>query len=119
MGTLTLRIAPKIVQDKGTQAWPGKLENGREHLVQARVLLKDNEAQTTIDLDGKNIINWRGLPSALSPNAFSRPVAGQRCPQLATYWAAASFRSAELKMISGEAKLLRPPAADSASAQKP
>jgi len=43
-----------------------KLVSGKPHTVHATVLVSAGKAQITVVLNGKNVINWKGSPSALS-----------------------------------------------------
>jgi hypothetical protein len=84
---------------------PAGLENNREYVAHARVVVENDVADIRVDLDGKQIIVWRGPPSALS--IFD----GWRLPAprqigLGVSKGAASFRSAQLVMLSGTARPL-------------
>jgi len=86
---------------------PARLQNGREYAVRARVLVQSSRAEIEVMLDGERIILWRGPPSALSMYAGWRLPQGRRICFGASN-STAEFRAARLRMLSGEARLLRP-----------
>ena len=86
---------------------PAGLQNNREYSAHAKVLVEGNQAEISVDLDGKPIINWRGAPSAFTMYE------GWRLPQpkrlgLGASNGSALFLSAQLTMLSGQARLARP-----------
>ncbi|KPJ77904.1 MAG: hypothetical protein AMS14_00345 [Planctomycetes bacterium DG_20] len=90
-----------------TTVKPGTLQNGREYLVRVSVVVGGDQVQIRVTLDGKPLIAWQGPPSALSVSANWRlPYRG--CFGVGTNDSTAVFRSVRLKMLSGEARLLRP-----------
>jgi len=93
--------------DNETVVKSGRIETGVEHTVSATVRTGESEAQVTVALDGKPIIDWRGPPSALSVGqGWALPKPG--CLGLAVKSSAALWRSVRIKMLSGTARPLRP-----------
>ena len=93
-----------------TSVRPGSLINGREYLLYVKVLVEGDSAQVAATLDGKPLISWRGPPSALSvPETWGGTKPG--CLALGAWGSSVAFRDARLKVLSGEAKVLRPAAA--------
>jgi len=86
---------------------PGTLQNGREYAVHARVLLTHDLAEVTATLDGKKLFVWQGSQSALSLYPlWTLPQQG--CLGLVAGNTAVTWHDLRLKMLSGEARLLRP-----------
>ena len=86
---------------------PARIENDREYVAHVKVIVHGDQAEVFVDLDDKAIINWRGSPSAFAMYK------GWRLPQsnrvgLGVSNGSACFLSAQLRMLSGEAKPLRP-----------
>jgi tetratricopeptide (TPR) repeat protein len=86
---------------------PAKLENNREYVAHARVLVEGGLADIQVDLDGTKIISWNGSTSAFTMYE------GWRLPQpnrigLGVSNGSAVFSSARLVMLSGQAKVLAP-----------
>ncbi len=102
-------INGKGANDNETTVRPGTLVNGREYALHITVLAKGGQARIAVLLDGKPYINWRGPQSALSlyPNWHLREPG---CLGLGAFASVVVFRSVRLKMLSGEARLLRPAA---------
>jgi len=93
--------------DNATEVEVGALENGRPYAVRISVLAQGNNARVDVSLNGKQVIKWQGPQSALSPSgAWQLPV--RRCLGLGTWGPAVAFRRVRLRMLSGEARLLRP-----------
>ncbi len=93
--------------DNATEVEVGALENGRPYTVRISVLAQGNNARVDVSLNGKQVIQWQGPQSALSPpGAWQLPV--RRCLGLGTWGSAVAFRRVRLRMLSGEARLLRP-----------
>ncbi len=101
------RINGKDVKDNETAVRPGTLVNGREYALDIAVVAKGDQARIAVRLDGKPYIDWRGPQSALSmnPNWY---LAEPRCLGLGAWQTTVVFRTARLKMLTGEARLLRP-----------
>ncbi len=101
------QINGKGPQDNETAVTPGTLVNGREYDLHITVVAKGNQAQIAVRLDGKPYIAWGGSQSALSlSSSWALPKSG--CLGLGTYEPVVVFRSVRLKMLSGQARLLRP-----------
>ena len=101
------RINGKGVEDNQTAATPGTLVNGREYAVHVTVLPKGDQARIAVRLDGKPYINWRGPQSALSVHS-DWDLREPGCLGLGAWQAPVVFRSVRLKMLSGQARPLRP-----------
>jgi len=100
-------INGKDPRDNETAVRPGTLVNGREYALDITVVVKGDQARIAVRLDGKPYINWRGPQSALSlPSAWALPKSG--CLALGAWGSTVVFGSVRLKMLSGEARLLRP-----------
>jgi len=101
------QINGKGVDANETTIRPGTLVNDREYALQVTVVVKGDQARIAVRLDGKPYIAWRGPQSALSlPSWWALPKSG--CLVLGAYKSLVVFRSVRLKMLSGEARLLRP-----------
>jgi hypothetical protein len=93
--------------DNETSVKPGALENNHEYTLVCKVSVIGNNAGIGVTLDGKPIISWRGPLTTLSlhPNLrWPHP----ECPGLGAFHDPLVFKSARLRMLSGEAKPLRP-----------
>ncbi len=85
----------------------GKLQNGRKYSVRIKVLVRGDEAQVTISLDGKRLLGWTGPHAALTkPGDWGLP--RRQCLGLGTWCSNVVFHTARLKMLSGKARLLGP-----------
>jgi hypothetical protein len=86
----------------GTTVQPARLPNGRLHEVHVKVLLKDEEADINVQVDGKPYIRWKGPPSAITPPAMwgsDKPPAGLG---VGADHANIVFHTMRLRMISGQ-----------------
>ena len=93
--------------ENGTAVRPGILQNNHEYALLIKVQVAGTDAQVAVSLDGRPLTSWQGPVSALSLYPDLRlPQAG--CPGIGAYDATVVFRSARLRMLSGEAKPLRP-----------
>ena len=69
--------------------------------------LEDEKARIHVGLNGRSIIDWEGEQSDLSARGgWDVPQAG--CLGVGANGAIITWRSARLRMLSGEARLLRP-----------
>jgi len=89
---------------------PARLENNREYVAHARVLVEGGLADIQVDLDGTKIMSWNGPTSAFTMYE------GWRLPQpnrigLGVSNGSAVFSSARLVMLAGQAKVLAPASA--------
>ncbi len=101
-------INGKSTKNNKTAVRPGTLTNGHQYSVQVKVLVDGHQARITVTLDGKPFIAWRGAESALSvPSPIHLPKPG--CLGLGVWESTVVFRSVRLKMLSGQARLRRPP----------
>jgi len=96
----------KRPDENGTSV-PVWLENGRVYRALIQVMVSGDEAAITVSLNGKGIIRWRGPQSALSVHPPWK-VPDARCLGLVTWRSVATFGRIRLRMLSGEARLLRP-----------
>jgi len=94
---------------------PSRLENGRVYTVDITVRGEDETVTIAVHLDGKPYVRWSGEPEDLS--LWS----GWALPQRGAFGVGAwesqvTFRHLRLKMLTGEARLLRPEDADAGAA---
>jgi hypothetical protein len=101
------QINGKGPKDNETAVKPGALQNNHEYALLIKVLVEGTSAQVAVSLDGKPYISWQGPVSALGlyPN-LRLPHGG--CLGHGANDATVVFGSARLRMLSGEAKPLRP-----------
>ena len=86
---------------------PGRIENGREYVVQCKVAVEGATAEISATLDGKPYIAWRGPVADLSVfNAFTMPK--PECLGMGACNATMDVRSLRLRMLSGEARPVAP-----------
>jgi len=91
----------------GAVVKPGHLENGHEYCVALKVRTQGQGTDVAVSLDGKPLMNWQGKASSLSlPGEWHMP--NSTCLGFGAWNVQAVFRSIRLRMLSGEAKLLRP-----------
>jgi hypothetical protein len=85
---------------------PIAIQNDRSYVALAKVIVRGQEAEISVKLDGRPVINYKGSVASLAmPKWF--PVAPKAfC--LLTWESGATFESLRLRMLSGEAKPLRP-----------
>jgi len=89
---------------------PGVLENGKAYTLHVKVLMGRDEVTIAATLDGKPYLQWQGPASALAlHDAWRLPHAG--CPGLRSY-ECVDYRRVRFRMLSGAARLLRPPGSD-------
>jgi hypothetical protein len=103
-------IDGKDAASNPTTVRPGSLQNGRQYALAVRVLVRGDQAEIAVTLDGKPYTRWRGSQASLHQRGdLSLPQAG--CPGLVGCNArerGVVFRGARLRMLSGEARLVRP-----------
>ena len=85
---------------------PQKVINGQEYLVEITVLLSGNQADIRVTLNGKPHLHWQGPVSDLSVADECR-VPDPKCVALGVEWGDYVFKSVQLRMLSGKAKMLR------------
>ena len=101
----------EFVEGKGTDANStarpaGKIQNGREYVLHTVVRVQEKDAGIAVGLDGRPLTVWRGPTASLSVySPWALP--GSDRFGLVTDGVVV-FRSVRLKMLSGEARLLRP-----------
>ncbi|MBM4017880.1 MAG: hypothetical protein FJ288_06045 [Planctomycetes bacterium] len=81
------------------------LQNGRAYAVHVKVLVQGDNAQVEVTRDGAPFISWSGPQSALTPGWT---FADSRQPGLGAWGCKVIFHSLRLRMLSGEARPLRP-----------
>lgn len=86
---------------------PGRLQNGHEYRAECRVIVQGNQAIITVTLDGEPYFRWSGLQSALSVLDTKR-LPDPTVLGLGAFGSNTVFRRVALRMLSGEARLLRP-----------
>ena len=85
----------------------GKLQNDRKYSVRVQVLIRGDDAQVTVSLDGKRVLGWTGPHAALTrPGDWGLP--RHQGLGIGTWCSNVVFHTAKLKMLSGKAKLLGP-----------
>jgi hypothetical protein len=70
------------------------------------VLVAGDQADVSVELNGKPCANWRGPQSALSVPDWCR-LKDPRCPGLGGTYIEVVFKSIRLRMLTGTAKMLR------------
>jgi hypothetical protein len=87
---------------------PTAFDKDREYTVLVRVQTSAAPAKVALLLDGRPYISWTGAPSALSLARLSSPWANRPgSVGLGATTSAITFRASRLRMLSGEARLLR------------
>jgi len=87
---------------------PGTIENGHPYTVGVAVRVVGDQGLVTVALDGKPFLNWQGPVSSLSvPGEWQSPKPGSLA--VGSDDAHVLWGSVSLKMLTGEARLLRPP----------
>ena len=99
-------------KDNETGVRPGGIANNVEHTVYAKVIAGPKLAEITVTLDSKPLVNWKGPTNDLSP---WYPTGG--CLVLGISNSKIIWHSAELRMLSGDAKPMRPLAKPAPSAK--
>jgi len=85
---------------------PGILRNGVTYRAYMTVKVRGERVRITVRVNGDVLIAWEGPLADLSPHGgWVSPRPGQ--PAFGTSYADAVFRSVRLKMLSGEARVLR------------
>jgi hypothetical protein len=82
------------------------------YTVDVKVALTGDRANIAADLDGRPLVRWQGPQAQLSPSPSSMD---KRYFGLLAYYTTATFGSVCLRPLDGEAKVLRPAAADTSS----
>ena len=94
-------------EPKDARTKVGTFQNGRKYSTRIQVLVRGDEAQVTISLDGKRLLGWTGPHAALTrPGDWVLP--RRQCLGMGTWSSNILFHTARLKMLSGKAKLLGP-----------
>ncbi|MCX5685247.1 MAG: hypothetical protein NT049_16430 [Planctomycetota bacterium] len=82
------------------------LQNDRSYVALTKVIVRGQEAEISVKLDGKPVISYKGPLASLAMPKWFPVVPKAFC--LLTWESAATFESLRLKMLSGDAKPLRP-----------
>jgi hypothetical protein len=102
--------------DTGVVVKPGRLDNGHEYCVALKVRTQGQATDVAVTLDGKPLMSWQGKASCLSiPGEWHMP--STTSLGFGAWNVQAVFRSVRLRMLSGEAKLLRPGGKPAAGAE--
>ncbi|MEX2212929.1 MAG: NPCBM/NEW2 domain-containing protein [Phycisphaeraceae bacterium] len=96
----------KLVPDNLTAVAGNKLTNDKLHTIDIRVRVKAGNASIEADLDGQSLLRWNGTPLLFTGSAWRTQETYR--PGLGGFNTDIEFRSATLKLIDGEAKLLVP-----------
>ena len=92
----------KPYKDNETSVRPASLFNDSKYTVLVRVLLRQDEAEVVVTLNGRPYIKWKGPPSALS-RAETWKLPDGRCPGLGSCDSTVIFHSARMRVLSGGA----------------
>ena len=88
---------------------PGTLHDGHPYTLKARVVVNGERCQIEVTLDGKPHLSWSGPWQSLSPaGGWDLPRSDVPAMGVRLSKAKAVFASARLRMLDGEARLLRP-----------
>ena len=97
---------------------PGLLINGQRYTVLIAVRLDGNQAKIDVTLDEQPLISWSGrLESLEVANWWRVPVASR--PALAAHETVVIYHAAEVRAISGTARLTLPPKTPAVDLQQP
>jgi hypothetical protein len=88
---------------------PIVLQNDRSYVALAKVIVRGQEAEISVKLDGRPVINYKGPVASLAMPKWFAVAPKAFC--LLAWESGAIFESLRVKMLSGEAKPLRPTAA--------
>ena len=100
-------IDGKPLYKNGTMVRPCRLDNGRQYVLYIQVRVEAGQAQIDVDLDDKSLVRWRGEESALSVGSYGT-LRHPRSPGLGVNECDVVWHQVRLRMLSGEARLLRP-----------
>jgi len=92
-----------------TRVIPSKVQVGRRHAFRVRVLCERGNADLAVELDGQPYFRWKGPESAISLYP-GYEVRHQRTLGIAVSVGRVTYHELTLRMLDGEAWLLRPPA---------
>ncbi len=112
----------QLINGKGADptdgtAVPCALENGREYTLGAKVVVQGGQAEIAVTLDRAPYLSWKG-PAAALAGGLGWQVPQSDRPALAAN-GEVEFRSVRLRMLSGQARVLRPPAAPNPATAPP
>ena len=101
------KVAGKGLEGNEAVVRPVRLEDGVVHSVAVKVQTAGTDARISAALDGKPLLNWRGPQAALCENKYWK-MRDRGCLGLIAKSSTVVWHSARLRMLSGEAKPLRP-----------
>jgi hypothetical protein len=96
----------KRAHENATTVKTGAIENNRGHTIDAKVLREKDQVRIVIHLGGKPLTQWQGRPKQFEL-LRGMELPNQDAPGLFAYNCRVDFRSARIRMVSGEAKLLK------------
>jgi len=107
MDTAFFEVTHGQGEPKDSRVKVGNLQNGRKYSARIQVLVRGDEAQVTVSLDGKRVLGWTGPHAVLTrPGDWVLP--RRQCLGMGTWCSNVVFHTAKLKMLSGKAKVLGP-----------
>ncbi len=80
---------------------PGGVTTGRTHVLQCKVVLKDDEVDFTSTLDGRPFVKWSGKQNQLTNHTIWE-TKDRRSMAVGAHMSAVTFDEIEIKMIEGE-----------------
>jgi len=99
-------INGKGVKDNATRTKTEHVRSNVEYTLLCRVTVEGTDVRIEATLDGKPYVAWKGPVRSLSlPGGFS--VRRPDCPALGAVRNPVTFKSARLRMLSGEARPVR------------
>jgi hypothetical protein len=115
-----------VINGKDVAA-PSRIENGRDHEIQVKVLQQEGKATIRVVMDGKPLLAWTGPESQVSLNpGWQLPQ--KNCVGLGVHNSVAIFKSVRLRTLPTETKTapapaaaapIKPPAADAPKKDAP
>jgi hypothetical protein len=92
---------------EGTSVRPGVIENNREYALHIKVSTQGSQAEITTTLDGQPCVHWKGALESLSMSSvWATP--DKTCPAIGASHSKTVFAGVRMRMLSGEARSLRP-----------
>lgn len=96
--------------DNPSQVKGKHVVTGKSHTLEATVQMKGDTATIVVALDGKRLVEWTGKPNRLSLHPAWR-LNDDRQLGLRS-WRAFEVEAVQLRMLTGDAKLIREPVSD-------
>jgi hypothetical protein len=88
-------------------AYPGKITNGQDYVVDIQVVQSGGQTDVNIQMNGKPYIRWRGPGSAVRSVTGNWLIRDPRCVGLGAHDTGVTFKDARLRMLSGRARFTR------------